>query len=124
MIKYIQLCFFECLSIFMLGKEQLEFEPGSAYQYSNNGFVLLAMVGERVSGQAYEAFVKQKVFNKVFDRSPATRILTPVQVAGRDQNYGLGWGILNREEECYAGHMGGMLGFWTLMSIRSNTITP
>ena len=43
---------------------------------------------------------------KFFDQSTVNRILTPVQVEGKDQHYGLGWGILHLEGKCYAGHPG------------------
>jgi CubicO group peptidase (beta-lactamase class C family) len=159
---------------FLLEQEQLEFRPGTKYRYSNNGFVLLALVVERVSGQPFEQFVMQKLFKevgmdhsfvrsrnlsvntadlvksyvhgkqadwplyrvgpggiystvedlflwdqaffsyKIFDQSTVHRILSPVQVAGKDQPYGLGWGILHLEGKSYAGHTGGMFGFRTL----------
>lgn len=44
----------------MLGKP-LDFEPGHRYAYSNYGYCLLGRVIEKVTGQPYEAFVKQHV---------------------------------------------------------------
>lgn len=40
----------------------LLFEPGSAYQYSNVGYSLLAAIVEVVSGQGYEAFLHEQLF--------------------------------------------------------------
>ncbi|MGL4597770.1 MAG: serine hydrolase domain-containing protein [Bacteroidia bacterium] len=40
----------------------LSFLPGSDFQYSNSGFMLLALTIERVSGLSMEAFAKQHVF--------------------------------------------------------------
>jgi CubicO group peptidase (beta-lactamase class C family) len=40
----------------------LAFEPGTAYGYSNTGYSLLAAVIEIVSGQAYEAFLAEQLF--------------------------------------------------------------
>ena len=37
------------------------FTPGSQYRYSNTGFVLLALVVERVSGIAYADFLQQRI---------------------------------------------------------------
>ena len=43
-------------------KRGLEFEPGSRWAYSNNGFILLGVVIEKVSGQSYYNYVDQHVF--------------------------------------------------------------
>ncbi len=43
----------------------LDFAPGTAYQYSNIGYVVLGAVIERVSGMDYYAFVQSEVFNKL-----------------------------------------------------------
>ncbi len=40
----------------------LEFEPGGKFKYSNSGYILLAFIVERVSGQSYEAFLREKLF--------------------------------------------------------------
>lgn len=39
----------------------LEFEPGERHVYSNSGYLLLGHIIERVSGQTYEAFVKDNL---------------------------------------------------------------
>ncbi|WP_376697260.1 serine hydrolase domain-containing protein [Wenzhouxiangella sp. EGI_FJ10305] len=41
---------------------ELEFEPGSGYAYSNTGYSLLGILIERVSGQGYESFVREFLF--------------------------------------------------------------
>ncbi len=41
---------------------KLEFEPGTRYEYSNVGFSLAAAILERVSGQSYEAFLREQLF--------------------------------------------------------------
>ena len=38
-------------------------KPGVRYRYSNAGYVLLAMVVERVSGQAFDDFLRVKIFD-------------------------------------------------------------
>jgi CubicO group peptidase (beta-lactamase class C family) len=42
--------------------EPLLFEPGSKYQYSNSGYVVLGAVIEAVSGTSYYDYVNEKVF--------------------------------------------------------------
>jgi CubicO group peptidase (beta-lactamase class C family) len=40
----------------------LEFKPGEKFKYSNSGYVLLGHIIERVTGQTYEAFLKENIF--------------------------------------------------------------
>lgn len=46
----------------LYGKRGLEFEPGSRWEYSNYGFLLLGVVVERVSGKSYYDYVTENVF--------------------------------------------------------------
>jgi CubicO group peptidase (beta-lactamase class C family) len=43
-------------------QSKLLFTPGAGYEYSNAGYSLLAAIVERVSGQAYEAYLTDRVF--------------------------------------------------------------
>ncbi|GAB4019558.1 serine hydrolase domain-containing protein [Spirosoma koreense] len=38
------------------------FEPGSQFRYSNSAYCLLALIIERVSGQSFSSFIKQRIF--------------------------------------------------------------
>lgn len=40
----------------------LDFVPGSKYDYSNSGYVLLGYLIERISGQRYDDFVRSRIF--------------------------------------------------------------
>lgn len=44
-------------------EHRLYFAPGSAYRYSNSGYVLLGLVIERAAGQSLPAFLKQRIFD-------------------------------------------------------------
>ncbi|CAD5254184.1 MULTISPECIES: serine hydrolase [unclassified Imperialibacter] len=44
------------------GDSKLNFEPGTAYEYNNFGYVLLANIIEKVSGYSYPDFMEQAVF--------------------------------------------------------------
>lgn len=46
----------------LFGNRGLEFPPGSRWEYSNYGFVLLGYVIEKVSGMSYYDYVRQYVF--------------------------------------------------------------
>jgi len=47
----------------LYAKEPLEFEPGTKWSYSNVGIDTLGRIIEIVSGQSYESFLKQRVFD-------------------------------------------------------------
>lgn len=40
----------------------LDFEPGTAFAYSNSGYVLLGLIIEATSGQSYEEYLRNAVF--------------------------------------------------------------
>jgi D-alanyl-D-alanine carboxypeptidase len=46
----------------LYGKRGLEFEPGSRWEYSNYGFLLLGVVVEKVSGESYYDYVREHVY--------------------------------------------------------------
>ena len=45
----------------VIAGQPLDFEPGSRRQYSNVGALLLGAIVEKLSGQTYEAFVRERV---------------------------------------------------------------
>jgi CubicO group peptidase (beta-lactamase class C family) len=44
------------------GKKPLDFEPGTAWQYSNTGFVVAGMIIEKASGQSLWSYLDAKIF--------------------------------------------------------------
>ena len=46
----------------LYGQRKAEFEPGSRWQYSNYGFLLLGVLIEKVSGQSYYDYVRDHIF--------------------------------------------------------------
>jgi len=70
----------------LYGTRGLQFEPGSRWEYSNYGFLLLGVIIEKVSGQSYYDYVREHVFK------PAGMTLTDSlpedqAVAGRSVGY-------------------------------------
>jgi len=47
----------------LYGSRPLRFEPGSKWEYSNYGFILLGVIIEKVSGQSYYDYVRDRVYN-------------------------------------------------------------
>jgi CubicO group peptidase (beta-lactamase class C family) len=43
----------------------LDFEPGSRFQYSNSGYILLSYIIEKTSGVSYGEFVSKNIFEKL-----------------------------------------------------------
>jgi CubicO group peptidase (beta-lactamase class C family) len=48
---------------FLSRQMQLNFEPGTQYDYCNSGYVVLAQIIERVTGRPFPEFVKAKIFD-------------------------------------------------------------
>ncbi|MBX7218953.1 MAG: serine hydrolase [Blastocatellia bacterium] len=42
--------------------EPLDFEPGTKWNYSNSGYILLGAIIEKASGQKYDTFVETRIF--------------------------------------------------------------
>ncbi|TVR61878.1 MAG: class A beta-lactamase-related serine hydrolase [Gemmatimonadales bacterium] len=79
----------------MLRQRELNFEPGSEYLYSNMGYSLLAEVVERVSGQEFGEFLRERVFlplgmHRTHVHSDHTRIV-PGRAYSYAPNAGGGW---------------------------------
>ena len=43
-------------------KPPLDFEPGTEFKYSNTGYVLLSVIIERASGEAFAKFMNHAIF--------------------------------------------------------------
>jgi CubicO group peptidase (beta-lactamase class C family) len=43
-------------------EQELEFEPGERFEYTNVGYTLLAAIIEKISGQAYEEYLNKNLF--------------------------------------------------------------
>lgn len=63
----------------LVKQEKLDFSPGEKYQYSNGGYVMLAMIVEKVSGIPFHTFMDAAIFKPlgmnntlVFDESSPT----------------------------------------------------
>lgn len=70
----------------LYGTRGLEFTPGSRWQYSNYGFLLLGVVVERVSGKSYYDYVRENVYAPA--GMTATASLSEIEnVPGRSIGY-------------------------------------
>ncbi len=72
-------------------KQPLDFEPGTRWQYSNTGYVLAAMIVEKVSGMPFFQFVQKNLLDPVGMKSASNFDSNPrVTDATGYIRYGLG----------------------------------
>lgn len=64
----------------------LEFEPGSEFRYSNSGFILLAYLIERISGQSYSDFLQERILTPLGMKDSGVESNGPI-VANRASGY-------------------------------------
>jgi len=59
----------DMLQTFIRQQRPLDFAPGTRFSYSNTGYAVLAMVIERVSGERFPDFMRNKIFTplRMFD---------------------------------------------------------
>lgn len=70
----------------LYGQRDLKFEPGSKWEYSNYGFLLLGVMIEKVSGKSYYDFVSENVY-KVAGMSDSGSEPESVKVPNRSKGY-------------------------------------
>ena len=70
----------------LYGRRGLEFEPGSRWEYSNYGFLLLGVIVERVSGESYYDYVRDRIFKPAGMTGSGSEPEEP-PVAGRAKGY-------------------------------------
>jgi CubicO group peptidase (beta-lactamase class C family) len=74
----------ELIAIFK--NEPLDFEPGTAFHYSNSNYALLAYITERASGQTFRVFLEKNVFAPLGLRD-TVQPNGDGSIAGRAQGY-------------------------------------
>ena len=84
-------------------QKELNFEPGSQYIYCNTGFLLLALIVERVSGTPFREFVEERIFkplemNDSFVHDNVSDVVNNIAYAYTvRRGGGFGWSIPNFE---------------------------
>jgi N-acyl-D-amino-acid deacylase len=97
---------------YMMGKP-LQFEPGARYAYSNFGYCVLGRVIEKVSGQNYEAYVKNSVLLPAGVTSTRLGRTLPRARATKEVSYygfngqGLAQSVFSADRELVPWHYGG-----------------
>jgi CubicO group peptidase (beta-lactamase class C family) len=69
--------------------EPLRFEPGSRFGYSNDGFIVLGAIVERVSGCGYADYVREHVFHPAGMTDTDVRVYRPSEIPTMARGYTL-----------------------------------
>lgn len=83
---------------------ELNFVPGTEYEYSNSNYNLLAIVAERASGESLPSFTRRRIFEPLGMRSTSWRDDAMRVVRGRALSYGRdssGWESERAVENIY-----------------------
>jgi len=72
---------------------QLDFEPGTSYHYSNSGYAVLTVIVETITGQAFETFLEERIF----DPSKMSQSVAFVQGQNEVLNRAMGYTVRNAE---------------------------
>lgn len=73
-------------------KGRLKFAPGTAWNYSDSNYTLLAYIAEKISGEPLDAYVKKHIFEKVgmnhtgFGIAPSNELYVPNGYKLKNQN--------------------------------------
>jgi CubicO group peptidase (beta-lactamase class C family) len=67
----------------------LQFQPGSRFGYSNDGFIVLGAIIERVTGQDYADYVREHIFEPAGMTDTDIRVYKPSQIPGMARGYAL-----------------------------------
>jgi len=70
----------------LYGERDLKFEPGTKWEYSNYGFLLLGALIEKISGKSYYDFVAENIY-KVAGMTNSGSEPESVKVANRSKGY-------------------------------------
>ncbi len=70
----------------LYGARDLQFEPGTKWEYSNYGFLLLGVIVEKVSGQSYYDYVAENIYKRAGMTNSGSEPES-VKVANRSNGY-------------------------------------
>ncbi len=85
-------------------RKRLLFKPGSKYKYSNAGYVLLAILIEKVSGQKYSEFLKKYIFEPLGMKNTTVLDETKPEIPNKALGYKLkrnGWVLYDYDQLNY-----------------------
>ena len=86
---------------------ELDFEPGTSYHYSNSGYAVLAVIVETITGQAFETFLEERIFNPSKMNQSVAFVQGRNSVSDRATGYTLREaGIIETDQSAYSAVLG------------------
>ncbi|TVQ14529.1 MAG: class A beta-lactamase-related serine hydrolase [Bacteroidetes bacterium] len=78
----------DVLELFLQHPRPLNFSPGQRFDYSNTGYVFLALLIERVSGQRFSSFIQEQIFSPLeMNRTFVYDLHNPTEIENRAFGY-------------------------------------
>jgi CubicO group peptidase (beta-lactamase class C family) len=71
----------------LIAQEPLQFHPGSRFSYSNDGYIVLGLIIEKVTGESYDSYLHQHIFRPAGMTDTDVRVYTPALVNGMAHGY-------------------------------------
>ncbi|MBA66190.1 MAG: hypothetical protein CMG55_10365 [Candidatus Marinimicrobia bacterium] len=85
----------DILNLVIEYSDERKFSAGEKFNYSNTGYVLLAYIIERVTGQTFENFLDQEIFNPLRMKNSSVWNLNTISGKMNDRVYGTNKAKLN-----------------------------
>lgn len=78
----------------------MQFKPGKRFSYNNTGYVLLALIVERVADMPFNEFVEKKIFKPLqMNDSKVYSVVKEPEIANRVYGYGQYRSVYNLDED-------------------------
>lgn len=107
----------DVLTAFKTHKPKLLFEPGTKFKYSNTGYVVLALIIEKVSEISFPEYLKQNIFDPAGMSHSAVvrRRYAPVQIENNTEGYVPNkkteeYEIMNKNPKYWCSYLDGVMG--------------
>jgi CubicO group peptidase (beta-lactamase class C family) len=73
----------------LIARERLQFTPGTKFSYSNDDYILLGAVVQRLSGQSYADYLRQHILGPAGMTDTGYAVYTPARVPAMAHGYAL-----------------------------------
>jgi len=71
----------------LIARERLQFTPGAKFSYSNDDYILLGAVVQRLSGESYAGYLRQHILGPAGMAHTGYAVYVPAQVPGMAHGY-------------------------------------
>lgn len=114
---------YDVLDALIKFKPKVNFQPGTKYDYSNTGYVTLAMIIEKVSGMTFPEYLTKNIFEPAGMNHSAVirRRYAPVNIPNNTEGYRYNrkrkvYEIKNMHKDNFSGYLDGVMGDGSISS--------